>query len=81
AGVFTSWVSPSSGNVTERMINQADPAQAAQDLYLSLLTRNPTPDETQDVTTYLAARTADKAVAVQELAWAILTSAEFRFGH
>lgn len=81
AGVVTSWVAPAGGNVTERMMNQADPAQAASDLYLTLLTRNPTPEEIQDVTNYLTPRAADKAVAVQELAWAILTSAEFRFGH
>lgn len=81
AGVVTSWVSPAAGNVTERMINQADPAQAAQDLYLTLLTRDPTAEEIQEVTNYLTPRTADKGVAVQELAWAILTSAEFRFGH
>jgi len=81
AGVFTSWVAPAAGNVTERLISQTDPAKAAEDLYLTLLTRAPSSDEIQEVNNYLTPRAADRAVAVQELAWAILTSAEFRFSH
>lgn len=81
AGVFTSWVGPAGGNVTERMISEADPAKAAEDLYMTLLTRAPSPEEVQDVNNYLTARAADRPVAIQELAWAILTSAEFRFSH
>lgn len=80
-GVFTSWASPSGGNVTERVIAQADPKLAAQDLYLTIFVRMPTEAEVNSVSAYLAGRPQDRAVAAQELVWAMLTSAEFRFGY
>lgn len=80
-GVFTSWASPAGGNVTERIIAQADPKLAAQDLYLTVFVRMPTDAEVNSVTAYLAGRPQDRAVAAQELVWAMLTSAEFRFGY
>ncbi|RIK77600.1 MAG: hypothetical protein DCC67_12500 [Planctomycetota bacterium] len=80
-GSINSWVAPAGSNVTERMIAQADPRLAAEELYLAILGRRPTDDETADVAGYLAARPQDKAACVQELAWALITSAEFRFNH
>lgn len=80
-GYLNSWVAPAAGNVTERMIQQQDPKVAAEDLYLTFLSRQPTEPEIADVTQYLAARPEEKAACVQELAWALLTSAEFRFNH
>jgi hypothetical protein len=41
----------------------------------------PTDAEVNSVTAYLAGRPQDRAVAAQELVWAMLTSAEFRFGY
>ncbi|MEZ6032258.1 MAG: hypothetical protein R3C17_04135 [Planctomycetaceae bacterium] len=41
----------------------------------------PTEDEVKDVTNYLASRVTDRNVAAQELVWAVLNSAEFRFNH
>ncbi|MEZ6124059.1 MAG: hypothetical protein R3C49_12915 [Planctomycetaceae bacterium] len=80
-GSINSWVAPAADNVTDRVIKQTDPRIAAEEIYLSLLTRLPTEEEVADVTTYLASRTADRNVAAQELAWAVLNSAEFRFNH
>ena len=81
AGAINGWVAPAGGNVTERVINAADPRAAAEELYLAVLTRPPTDVEIADVTQYLAARTADKPVAAQELVWSLLNSVEFRFNH
>ncbi|MEZ6061734.1 MAG: DUF1549 domain-containing protein [Planctomycetaceae bacterium] len=79
-GSINSWVSP--GNTaTNRVIQQNDPKLAAEALYLSVLTRLPTEEETADVVNYLAARESDRPVASQELVWALLNSAEFRFNH
>ncbi len=81
AGSINSWVAPAGNNVTQRIISQSDTRVAAEELYLGILTRMPTEDEIADVTSYLNSRVADKNVASQELVWAILNSAEFRFNH
>ena len=81
AGPINSWVAPAGNNVTQRMISQSDPRVATEELYLGLLTRMPIDDEVTDVTSYLNSRAADKNVAAQELVWAVLNSAEFRFNH
>lgn len=80
-GSITSWLTPGGGNLTERMINQADPNAVAEDLYVTTLSRRPTPEEAAEVAAQLAARPQEKPACVQELAWALLTSAEFRFDH
>jgi chromosome segregation ATPase len=81
AGPINSWVAPAGGNVTERVIKQADPNAAADELYLAVLSRRPTDTERAEVAKYLNDRGKDKAIAAQELVWALLTSAEFRFNH
>jgi hypothetical protein len=80
-GSINSWVVPAGGNVTERIVKQEDARAAADELYLSLFTRMPTDAERADVANYLKDRAKDKAAAAQELVWALLNSAEFRFNH
>lgn len=79
AGTVTSWLGPAAGNVTERAIAEADNLKAAEDLYLTIFARRPTPVEAEDLQRYLANAGADRAVIIQQLAWAMLNSAEFRF--
>lgn len=80
-GTVKSWLAPSGGNLTDRLVKQEDPGALAEELYLSVLTRRPTPSETEAVADYLAQRPEDKSAAVQEMTWALLTSTEFRFKH
>ena len=80
-GSINSWVVPAGDNVTDRVIKQTDPRLAAEEMYLAILTRMPTEDEVVEVTNYLTNRTSDRSVAAQELVWAVLNSAEFRFNH
>lgn len=80
-GSINIWVGPASGNVAERMAKQEDPKLAAEDLYLALFARMPTDAERADVVKYLKERTKDRSVAAQEMVWALLNSAEFRFNH
>ena len=80
-GSINAWVAPASGNVTERIIKNEDPNTAADELYLSIFTRMPTEDERAEVANYLKDRAMDKPAAAQELVWALLNSAEFRFNH
>src|SRR6185312_10305864 len=42
AGAINSWVAPAGGNVTEGVAKQDDPGAAAEQLYLTVLTRMPT---------------------------------------
>ncbi len=78
---INSWVAPAGDNVTQRMIQQVDLQLAAEELYLAILTRLPSIEEKQDIVNYLSPRIEDKPVAVQELVWALLNSAEFRFNY
>ena len=80
-GSVNGWVAPATDNVTERIVKQIDPRMAAEEMYLGLLTRMPTEEEIMEVSNYLNSRVADRNVAAQELVWAVLNSAEFRFNH
>ena len=76
-----SWVNPSSGNVTQRMLQTDDLAAGANDLYLTYLMRLPTAEETNAVVEYIQSRPEEKQACITEIAWALLNSAEFRFNH
>jgi hypothetical protein len=79
-GSINSWIAPAGGNATERIIKSTDPALAAEELYLGILTRLPTPEESADVAAFLASR-PDRSKAAMELVWGLISSAEFRFNH
>ncbi|GAB4143748.1 MAG: hypothetical protein Tsb009_15040 [Planctomycetaceae bacterium] len=76
-----SWLSPSGENLTARLLKLKDSKAIADELYISILSRKPTDSEIQDVGKYLLSREKDRQNALQELAWGLLTSAEFRFNH
>lgn len=80
-GVLNSWLNPSGVNLTQRMVNLQDPAAVAEELYVSVLARRPSDVEKAAVVQALAARPTEKPVVAKELAWGLLTSAEFRFNH
>jgi hypothetical protein len=80
-GQIRGWLNPSGANLTARLLKLKDPPAIADELYLSVLTRRPTAAEIADVTNYLKPRDKDRSAALQELAWGLLTSAEFRFNH
>lgn len=74
------WLEPGSGNLVERLSAAESAAEFANDLYYSVLSRPPSEAEIAEVADLLAA-TADQTAAAQDLTWALLTSAEFRFNH
>lgn len=78
-GVVKSWLAPSGENLTARLLKIEDAKQLADELYVSVLSRSPTEVEVAEVAKYLAARPQEKPVVVQELAWSLLSAAEFRF--
>jgi hypothetical protein len=80
-GNITGWAAPAGGNVTERVIQQADAKAAAEEMYLGVLGRMPDEAEVADVAQYLSEKPEEKAARAQELVWGLLTSVEFRFNH
>lgn len=80
-GEIRSWLSPAAGNLADRLNKLEEPAAAAEELYLSILSRRPSAAESADVVKVLNSDDVKKTVAVQEIVWALLTSAEFRFQH
>jgi hypothetical protein len=75
------WIAPTGGNVTERMIAAKDARMAAEELYLTILSRPPAEDEAADVVRMLSIPEKEKPGVVQQLVWGLLTSVEFRFNH
>jgi len=79
--VVRGWLAPRTGNLTDRLSKLKDAAAIAEELCLSVLTRVPTAEEQKEVADFLARHSADKPTALQELGWALMASAEFRFNH
>lgn len=74
------WLAPRPGNLIDRLTALASADAVADELYLSVLTRRPDADERRETADFLAHR-KDRIAALQDLAWALLASAEFRFNH
>lgn len=81
--MIQNWLPQSGANLCQRLVNlpPADFKALSDELYLTCLTRLPTDEEVQEVTTYLADRAETRPAAYQELIWALIASAEFRFIH
>ncbi|MCC6419329.1 MAG: DUF1549 domain-containing protein [Gemmataceae bacterium] len=79
--LMRTWLTPRPGNLMDRLGKLKDDAAVAEELYLSAFTRYPNEEERREVADYLRGRTGDRAAALQELAWAVLASAQFRFNY
>ena len=80
-GLVNGWIAPAAGNISDRMVKEKDSSVSAEDLYLTILSRRPTAEESADVVRVLGEQAANKPSSVQEWVWGLLTSAEFRFNH
>ena len=69
------------GKLTSRLATLENDRQLATELYLAVFSRRPDKDETKAVLEFLSNRQDQRATAIGDLAWAMLTSAEFRFNH
>lgn len=76
-----SWIQPRAGNLSDRLMKAKSDEDLADELFLSVFTRLPEADEKRLLGEYLAGRKADRAGAIGEIIWAMLTSTEFRFNH
>lgn len=76
------WLTPNAaGNLIARLAALKDDSAVAEELFLSVLTRLPSEEESKEIAEYLKAREKDRGTALADLAWALLASAEFRFNH
>jgi Protein of unknown function (DUF1553) len=75
------WLTPRPGNLLDRLSKLPQADAVAEELFLSVLTRRPTDEDRKDVAEYLQGHAANRTAALGDLAWALLTSAEFRFNH
>ena len=72
---------PRPETLMERLMTTDDPTAIADPLYLSVMSRPATPEESTEVVRYLENRKDDCQSALRELVWAMLTSIQFRFNH
>ena len=72
---------PGGENLAARLLALADDGAVADEAFLTVFSRPPGADEKADVAAALAGRADDRAVAIAELLWAMLSSTEFRFNH
>lgn len=74
---FVKQLKPGNGNLTERLIKGKD--SPAQELFLTILSRPPSDEESRRVETLLANAEGSRDAQCQELVWSLLCGAEFRF--
>ena len=74
------WLKPQDGVLTDRLQKLDSATEVAEELYVAVLSRLPTADETANVINYLES-VSDRPTAIREMTWALLSSAEFRFNH
>ena len=58
-----------------------DSPDTVQRLYLSVLARRPSEDETRAAVSFLDKHASSRPTALADLAWSLLASAEFRLNH
>lgn len=75
------WLKPQKGNLIERLTKLETPKSIAEEMYLSMLARLPEADEIATIANYLERNNKRRAAALGDLAWALLTSTEFRMNH
>lgn len=78
---FLKWLDPQPGNRTADVLAAASADEAADRLFLGILTRLPTADERAQVAATWALPAEQRIEAVVDLAWSLLASTEFAVNH
>ncbi len=76
---YQSWLNPSGGNLVERLAAMESDRALAEQLYMSILSRPATAEESGQVTALLSQFRDDRTTIIKELVWGLLSSTEFRF--
>jgi hypothetical protein len=74
-------LAPGGDRLVGQLASLADAGELAEAAFWAVLSRPPDDQERQAVADYLAQRADRRAAACQQIVWALVTSAEFRFNH
>jgi len=77
-GSVHSWAGPNGSNISSRVLQATDPQLGAKQLFIALLSREPSTIEQQFIVEQLANAGDSRPAVVQELVWGILAGAEYR---
>jgi hypothetical protein len=80
-GLLKELLSEAPGSLVNRLQQVSDPDKRAETAVRAVLNRPARPEEVQALSSYLQQRQDRPAAACQQMVWALLTSAEFRFNH
>lgn len=80
AATVKTWLTSGKANLVARLVAVPDAGEAVDQLYLSTLSRLPEEQERLEAIEYVIRRQS-KPQAIEEMAWALLASSEFRFNH
>ncbi len=75
------WLSPQSDSLVGRLSKVSESKQVIVDIYLSVLSRQPTDEEVAAAIAYLDSQPQQRAKAVGHLVWALMASTEFCINH
>jgi hypothetical protein len=78
---FNACFAPQEGSLTAELMAVDNPEQVVETLFTRLVNRPPGDDEFAVAVAYLQSRGERRQEALTQLAWALATSAEFRFNH
>jgi hypothetical protein len=78
---FQRWLKPRSGNLTEKLSIQKDNASVVDELFLAVLSRRPSDEESSQMQGLLEKNKDRRSDFIQNLVWAMLTSTEFVVNH
>ena len=63
------------------LANASTDAEIIEQLFIAALSRSPSPDEQERLLAIVKEYGDDRSTALQDVAWSVLTSAEFTFNH
>jgi hypothetical protein len=69
------------GNLFDKLTQIKQPVSLVDELYLAVLSRFPTPDESSVMVSFLNDASADRETAIRDATWSLLTSVEFYVNH
>ena len=81
AKTVRNWLKPTPGNLIDSLVKLDKPEEIADHLFVRVLSRKPTDSDVSLVREVLAEAGDDRSAALSDLAWALMSSSEFRFNH
>lgn len=69
------------GNLVDRLLSFENVESLVEELYLAVLSRQPSGEEVSVMKSFLEDETVDRETALRDAAWALITSVEFSVNH